>query len=84
MVCVSGIDPDKVSEHKDYIQRLCTDFEASLKKMIEAGIKARQKTEVSDPLYNEIVQQINFCRNKCEKFSGRNIIVQVNWCTLYV
>ncbi|XP_041349253.1 NACHT domain- and WD repeat-containing protein 1-like [Gigantopelta aegis] len=68
----NGVDPQKSPQHKEYIHKLCVDFESSLLKMIKDGIKTRLQTDLANPLFEEIVQQTLFCQEKCKAFHGRH------------
>ncbi|XP_041349252.1 NACHT domain- and WD repeat-containing protein 1-like [Gigantopelta aegis] len=68
----NGVDPVKSPQHKEYIRKLCVDFESSLLKMIKDGIKTRLQTDLANPLFEEIVQQTLFCQEKCKAFHGRH------------
>ena len=67
----------KNSEHKQYLQKLCADFESSLKKQIHQGIMERSKDVVRDPVYSEVIQHAQFCRAKSQNFYGREDLVDV-------
>ncbi|XP_070554535.1 NACHT domain- and WD repeat-containing protein 1-like [Ptychodera flava] len=67
----SGIDPMNVVEHRKYIENLCEDFENHIKAGVLDGIAERAKSDITDPLYEEVSQHVTFCQNKCEMFQGR-------------
>ena len=74
-----GIDPHHVKDHQKYIDKLSSDFEQSMKEMIQAGIKEKSQ-KFSDPLLEEILQHVSFCNKKCESFHGRDTTLEVNSC----
>ena len=71
-----GIDTS-LPEHRKYVENLCRDFELEMQKMIKKGIEVRQKEEINDDLYFEVVQHVNFGRAKSTQFSGRESMLQV-------
>ncbi|KAK6192030.1 hypothetical protein SNE40_003581 [Patella caerulea] len=66
-----GIDPNGVSSHQQYINKLCEDFESDMKEMIQRAIENKQKSLISSELYQEVVQHAVFCQEKCQAFHGR-------------
>lgn len=82
-----GICPSMVPEHAGYIDNLCREVEFLMKEKITNSIQKRIKADVSDPLYEEVVQHLLFCQTKCDTFYGRkeilsrcNAYIQVNAC----
>lgn len=76
-----------VPEHAGYIDDLCREVEFLMKEKITNSIQKRIKADVSDPLYEEVVQHLLFCQTKCDTFYGRkeilsrcNAYIQVNAC----
>ncbi|XP_070560212.1 NACHT domain- and WD repeat-containing protein 1-like [Ptychodera flava] len=66
-----GIDPDEVPEHRKYIDSLCEDFEENMRERILAGMTDREDSNISDPLFEEVIQHVAFSQKKCEVFHGR-------------
>nr|KAG5694295.1 hypothetical protein BaRGS_032013 [Batillaria attramentaria] len=66
-----GIDPEKDKSHRDYISRLCTDFEKKLMGEIETAIKTRDQGLHVNPLLEEVTQHTRFAQEKCSSFYGR-------------
>lgn len=50
-------------------------MEYLLKDKITDFIHRKVKDEVSDPQYDEVVEHLRFCQNKCSTFYGRNEIL---------
>ena len=53
---VAAIDPASCKEHKEYIDKLCADFEIAMKDQIDRGIKEKESSKINDPLFEEIMQ----------------------------
>lgn len=70
-----GISPSMVPEHASYIDDLCREVEFLMKEKITSSIRRRIKADVSDPLYEEVVQHLLFCQTKCSTFYGRKEIL---------
>lgn len=70
-----GISPSKIPEHEEYINNLCREVEYLMKEKIIHSINKRIREDVSDPLYEEVVQHLKFCQTKCETFYGRKEIL---------
>ena len=68
-----GLDPTSSPEHEKYIEKLCTDFQQTLMENILEGIKEKESLDIKDPLYEEIIQHIAICQEKCELFHGRSL-----------
>ncbi|KAK7479964.1 hypothetical protein BaRGS_00028791, partial [Batillaria attramentaria] len=66
-----GIDPETDKSHRDYISRLCTDFEKKLMGEIETAIKTRDQGLHVNPLLEEVTQHTRFAQEKCSSFYGR-------------
>ena len=66
-----GISPSTVPRHEAYIDNLCKEVEYLMKEKITDSIQKRIKGDVSDPLYDEVVQHLLFCQTKCSTFYGR-------------
>ena len=66
-----GLDPENFSEHKNYIDRLCGDFEKCIKEKVEAAILDSAKSNRVTSLEEEVAQHLRFCQEKCRVFSGR-------------
>ncbi|XP_048252371.1 NACHT and WD repeat domain-containing protein 2-like [Haliotis rufescens] len=71
-----GVDPASVREHKKYIDQLCEDFERTLTGMITHGIKTRASSDTDTELFQEVVQHVSFCQQKCSAFHGREAILK--------
>lgn len=76
------MDPDKLTDHKTYIDNLCSNFEMRLKDMIKKGIDDKSRESFSDPIYDEILQHIVFSQNKSEGFYGREDTIEVSACVI--
>ena len=70
-----GISPSSVPEHAEYIDNLCGEVEYLMKEKITDSIHKRIKTDVSDPLYEEVSQHLLFCQTRCNTFYGRKEIL---------
>lgn len=70
-----GISPSTIPEHQEYINNLCREVEYLMKEKIIHSINKRIREDVSDPLYEEVVQHLKFCQTKCETFYGRKEIL---------
>ena len=70
-----GISPSTIPEHQEYINNLCREVEYLMKEKIIHSINKRIREDVSDPLYEEVVQHLKFCQTKCEAFYGRKEIL---------
>lgn len=70
-----GISPSTIPEHEEYINNLCREVEYLMKEKIIHSINKRIREDVSDPLYEEVVQHLKFCQTKCETFYGRKEIL---------
>ena len=70
-----GISPSTVPEHGEYMDNLCREVEYLMKEKITDSINKRIKADVSDPLYEEVVQHLKFCQTKCSTFYGRKEIL---------
>lgn len=46
--------------------------------MIDAGIEEKKSQTIVDELYTEVVQHYSYYRNKCERFNGRQDVLQVD------
>ena len=53
-----------------------------MKEKIANSIQKRIKADVSDPLYDEVVQHLLFCQTKCDTFYGRQEILRR--CSAYI
>jgi len=73
---LAGVNP-KEEAHKEYLDKLCVDFEARMMRMILEGIAFRDKAQIDDPLYREVSQHLLFCHSKCFRFSGRHDLLEV-------
>lgn len=71
-----------VPEHASYIDDLCREVEFLMKEKITSSIRRRIKADVSDPLYEEVVQHLLFCQTKCSTFYGRKEIL--SRCKAYI
>jgi len=71
-----GISPSNVPEHAKYIDSLCKEVEYLMKEKITDSIHSRVKGDVSDPLYDEVVEHLIFCQTKCTTFYGRKEILR--------
>ena len=60
-----------VSEHTEYIDVFCSDFEKVLTSMIDGGIEVRHKQEIKDSLALEAMAHAQFAKQKCAVFHGR-------------
>ena len=66
-ICLSSC----VSEHAEYIDVFCSDFEKVLTSMIDNGIEVRHKQEIRDNLALEAMAHAQFAKHKCAVFHGR-------------
>lgn len=71
-----GISPNGVPEHAEYIANLCKEVESLMKEQITSSIHKKVKSDVGDPLYDEVVQHLLFCQTKCSTFHGRKEILE--------
>ena len=72
----AGIDPDNSSEHKTYLDQMCSDFVDSMTKMVDESVNKSKIAE--DPLIDECCQHIKFCQSKYEDFHGREEMLAVS------
>ncbi|XP_068711765.1 NACHT domain- and WD repeat-containing protein 1-like isoform X2 [Montipora foliosa] len=77
-----GISPSSVPEHAEYISNLCKEVEYLLKDKITDFISRNLKGDVNDQLYDEVVEHLRFCQNKCSTFYGRKGIL--DRCRVYL
>lgn len=70
-----GISPGSVPQHADYIDNLSKEVEYLMKEKIADAIHKKIKSDVSDPLYDEVVEHLLFCQTKCSTFYGRKEIL---------
>ena len=65
-----------MENHKDYIDKLCRDFEVHTKKLIDQGIEERPYSAIlNDSMSGELLQHVSFCQDKCRTFYGREDIL---------
>ena len=64
--------PHFISEHAEYIDVFCSDFEKVLTSMIDNGIEAKVKEEIKDDLALEAMSHAQFAMQKCAMFHGRS------------
>ncbi|XP_077984721.1 NACHT domain- and WD repeat-containing protein 1-like [Glandiceps talaboti] len=69
--CSSGFDPSSITEHQEYLDRFCQDFQSKLQEKVEEAIKERKQSEVTDQVFREVLQHARFCNSKCEMFHGQ-------------
>ena len=60
-----------ISEHTEYITSLASDFDQTLKRMLDKGIERQRDQEIKDDLYSECVEHAIFAQNKSKEFHGR-------------
>ncbi|KAJ8304435.1 hypothetical protein KUTeg_018018 [Tegillarca granosa] len=65
-----------VDEHRNYLTRLAGDFVTELCRMVDDGIRRRAASQINDPLYEECLQHMTFCKEKCKDFQGREKTLQ--------
>ena len=65
-----GVHPDN-AEHKVYLDQLCKDFEDKTKKLINKAISSKEYKYFEDPVYQDILIQSLFAKQKSETFHGR-------------
>ena len=76
-VCFSGVTMDN-KDHVKYLKTMTNDFMTHMTDMIEKGVKEREsRVGSTDPLYQECMQHIRFCQEKCKLFVGREKTLQV-------
>ena len=73
----AAIDPVSCSQHKTYIDKLCENFESTLKEKISNGINKRSRTLGESSLVEEISQHAVFCQTKIKMFHGRQNLMDV-------
>ncbi|KAK3777081.1 hypothetical protein RRG08_008927 [Elysia crispata] len=66
-----GISPDSNPSHKEYLSKLCNDFETRLVSLCENAFNQKTKVRSQEPFFQEVLQHLTFCQNKCESFHGR-------------
>ncbi|XP_066274641.1 NACHT domain- and WD repeat-containing protein 1-like isoform X1 [Branchiostoma lanceolatum] len=64
----NGFEP---KEKEEYVQQFCSDFEASIKKMVTDAIARHAQSEVNDPLFEEVSQHALFSQSRSKVFYGR-------------
>lgn len=70
----SGVDPDKHSEDKQYLDSFCKDFVKDTIRLIEqAGLveSVQINTKNYYTWYDETVHHLKFCQTKWEMFCGQ-------------
>ncbi|XP_062607183.1 uncharacterized protein LOC134268973 [Saccostrea cucullata] len=65
-----GVDPS-LPEHKQYLQQINEDFEHLMLTMIDKAIVEREKEFKREPMLEECLQHLEFCRKKSRAF-GRD------------
>ena len=84
-----GISPSTIPEHEEYINNLCREVEYLMKEKIIHSINKRIREDVSDPLYEEVVQHLKFCGRKeildrCKAYLQVNILHNCIGATLHL
>ena len=59
-----------------YLKRMADDFERTMCNMIAAAVEERKKSDTDDLLYEECLQQIQFCQDKANAV-GREDLLEV-------
>jgi polynucleotide 5'-kinase involved in rRNA processing len=69
--------PGGLSEetHAEYLQQFATDFERSVCELIDRQVTKLDKIP-KDPLYIEVLEHAHTCVKKCERFVGRQEILE--------
>ena len=60
-----------LTEHAEYIDVFCSDFEKVLTSMIDNGIEAKAEQDIKDSLALETMGHAQFAMQKCAMFHGR-------------
>nr|XP_002741812.1 PREDICTED: leucine-rich repeat and WD repeat-containing protein KIAA1239-like [Saccoglossus kowalevskii] len=65
-----GVDLD-IPEHKQYLEKFLKTFYETIVELIERAVE-KDKSHISNhPMYEEILQHLEFCKVKCQSFHGR-------------
>ncbi|XP_061179023.1 NACHT and WD repeat domain-containing protein 2-like [Saccostrea echinata] len=62
-----GVDPS-LPEHMQYLQQINEDFERHMMTMIDKAIVEREQESKREPLLEECLQHLEFCRKKSQAF----------------
>ncbi len=82
-IIMSGINPERCEDHEAYMNKLCSDYEQSVKQMFDS---ARQdidngNTEL-DELVTEVMQHTKICQDNCQVFYGIEDALNVRFVDL--
>lgn len=77
-----GIDPDRDGNHRKYINKLCDDFEETMKTLISSAVEKKPTTQRKDDLFVEVSQHAFLCQAMCNSFRGRTQTLDVSVCLL--
>ena len=74
---VSWNDPDGIDAHahSDYLERMCDSFYNRTRELIDRQMSLRV-VSVTDPFYEDIVQNWHIAREHCSGFIGRDSLLQ--------
>ena len=74
---VSWCDPEGVDAHAhaDYLERMCDEFYTRARDMVDQQM-TRRESVVSDPFYDDIVQNWHIARQYCDTFIGRDALLE--------
>ncbi|XP_070537831.1 NACHT domain- and WD repeat-containing protein 1-like [Ptychodera flava] len=65
-----GIDLD-IQEHKQYLDNFLKTFHETMVKLIDRAVEGDVNNVSNDPMFEEILQHLTFCKFKCQSFHGR-------------
>ena len=70
-------DPEGIDahEHTDYLERMCDEFYNRTRETVDQQM-ARRCSVVSDPFYEDIVQNWQIARQHCDRFLGRDALLE--------
>ena len=71
------MNPDN-SEHRQYLDQLCEDFETKLVDLIQRAAMKASREEHSEAFYREAMQHSAFRMAKCKSFTGRESVLDVS------
>nr|XP_006819758.1 PREDICTED: leucine-rich repeat and WD repeat-containing protein KIAA1239-like [Saccoglossus kowalevskii] len=73
-----GIDPSKVTSHKDHVDSLCWNVEDKLIDLITSAISENKHffKNNNDELFYEVHHHMNICKSYCQTFVGRDEVLK--------
>ncbi len=69
-----GVDT-KISDHQQYLSQFLDVFYKKMVSMIDDAVTKEKDVLITNPLHDEILQHLSFCKTKCDGFQGREDIL---------